>query len=56
MVRVAGLKRRMAAGVAVTSNSGLMPRELHDAILTRTRELVVDHAQVFGDLCVAGPT
>ena len=33
MVRVAGLKRRIAAGVAVPSNSGLMPRELHDAIL-----------------------
>ncbi|MCA0295890.1 MAG: mycothiol synthase, partial [Actinobacteria bacterium] len=47
MVRVAGLKRRMAAGVAVASNSGLMPRELHDAILSRTRELVEDAAQVF---------
>ena len=49
MVRVAGLKRRMAAGVAVASNSGLMPRELHDAILTRTRELVAEHARVFAD-------
>ncbi|MBI5027416.1 MAG: RNA degradosome polyphosphate kinase, partial [Actinobacteria bacterium] len=49
MVRVAGLKRRMAAGVAVPSNSGLMPRELHDAILTRTRELVADAAAVFAD-------
>ena len=49
MVRVAGLKRRMAAGVAVPSNSGLMPRELHDAILARTRELVADAARVFAD-------
>ena len=29
MVRVAGLKRRIAAGVAVRSVSGLMPREVH---------------------------
>ncbi|HEX4977603.1 MAG TPA: RNA degradosome polyphosphate kinase, partial [Nocardioides sp.] len=28
MVRVAGLKRRIAAGVAVPSASGLMPREV----------------------------
>ncbi|MCB0912881.1 MAG: RNA degradosome polyphosphate kinase, partial [Propionibacteriaceae bacterium] len=49
MVRVAGLKRRMAAGVAVASSSGLMPRELHDAILTRTRELVAEAAWVFAN-------
>ena len=49
MVRVAGLEAADAAGVAVTSNSGLMPRELHDAILTRTQELVADHAQVFAE-------
>ena len=49
MVRVAGLKRRMAAGVAVASNSGLMPRELHDVILARTRELVTDQSRVFAD-------
>ena len=47
MVRVAGLKRRMAAGVAVPSNSGLLPRELHDAILARTRELVAEVTRVF---------
>jgi polyphosphate kinase len=47
MVRVAGLKRRMAAGVAVPSNSGLLPRELHDAILSRTRELVAEVTTVF---------
>ena len=29
MVRVAGLKRRIAAGVAVPTVSGLMPREVH---------------------------
>jgi polyphosphate kinase len=47
MVRVAGLKRRIAAGVAVRSVSGLMPREVHQAILTRTRELVEEHSRVF---------
>ncbi len=47
MVRVAGLKRRIAAGVAVPSVSGLMPREIHDAILARTRELVTEQSRVF---------
>ena len=47
MVRVAGLKRRIAAGVAVRSVSGLMPREVHEAILARTRELVLEHSRVF---------
>src|SRR5512133_1889758 len=47
MVRVAGLKRRIAAGVAVPTVSGMMPREVHSAILSRTRELVTDQARVF---------
>jgi polyphosphate kinase len=47
MVRVAGLKRRIAAGVAVPTASGLMPRETHEAILSRTRELVSEQARVF---------
>jgi polyphosphate kinase len=47
MVRVAGLKRRIAAGVAVPTVSGMMPREVHLAILNRTRELVNEQAQVF---------
>ena len=49
MVRVAGLKRRIAAGVAVPGTSGLLPRDLHAAILTRTRELVNEQARVFAD-------
>ncbi len=49
MVRVAGLKRRIAAGVAVPSASGMLPRELHDAILTRTRELVTEQEAVFAN-------
>ncbi|WP_231946680.1 RNA degradosome polyphosphate kinase [Auraticoccus monumenti] len=50
MVRVAGLKRRIAAGVAVPGPSGLLPRELHDAILQRTRELVLEQAILFQDV------
>ena len=49
MVRVAGLKRRIAAGVAVPSASGMMPRDLHDAILERTRELVLQQSVVFAE-------
>ncbi len=40
MVRVAGLKRRIAAGVAVKAASGLLPREVLDRSLTRSRELM----------------
>ncbi|HKX14010.1 MAG TPA: RNA degradosome polyphosphate kinase [Propionibacteriaceae bacterium] len=47
MVRVAGLKRRIAAGVAVPTVSGMMPREVHSAILNRTRELATEQARVF---------
>jgi polyphosphate kinase len=47
MVRVAGLKRRIAAGVAVPTVSGMMPRDVHGAILGRTRELVREQARVF---------
>ncbi|MBA3529504.1 MAG: RNA degradosome polyphosphate kinase, partial [Propionibacteriaceae bacterium] len=49
MVRVAGLKRRISAGVAVPSVSGLMPREVHTAILNRTRELMAEQSRVFTD-------
>ncbi len=49
MVRVAGLKRRIAAGVAVPTVSGMMPRDVHGAILTRTRELVREQARIFLD-------
>jgi polyphosphate kinase len=47
MVRVAGLKRRIAAGVAVPTVSRMMPREVHSAILSRTRELMAEQARVF---------
>ncbi|CAN5115900.1 RNA degradosome polyphosphate kinase [soil metagenome] len=49
MVRVAGLKRRIAAGVAVPAASGLMPRETLDHIRTAGNELMERHAQLFRD-------
>ena len=49
MVRVAGLKRRIAAGVAVRAASGLLPREVLEAIWTTTRELMERHAALFRD-------
>ncbi|HYF73405.1 MAG TPA: RNA degradosome polyphosphate kinase [Nocardioides sp.] len=49
MVRVAGLKRRIAAGVAVPAASGLMPTQVLDLILTTTRGLVERQARVFRD-------
>lgn len=47
MVRVAGLKRRIAAGVAIPSASGLMPREVLESTLERTRELMTRQTQCF---------
>ncbi|MFT3873111.1 MAG: RNA degradosome polyphosphate kinase [Nocardioides sp.] len=52
MVRVAGLKRRIAAGVAVRAASGMMPRDILEAIWARTRELMERHARVFSDSLV----
>src|SRR5262245_38202298 len=49
MVRVAGLKRRMAAGMAVRAASGLMPREVLEQIWTRTAEQMQRHASFFRD-------
>ena len=50
MVRVAGLKRRMAAGIAVQAASGLTPRELMKRVHDRTRTLMSQHAQALRDL------
>nr|WP_239018409.1 RNA degradosome polyphosphate kinase [Propionibacterium ruminifibrarum] len=49
MVRVAGLKRRIDAGVAVPSVTGMRPRELYDAMLTRIHALVDSQAALFRD-------
>ncbi|AQP46221.1 RNA degradosome polyphosphate kinase [Tessaracoccus aquimaris] len=49
MVRVAGLKRRIAAGVAVPTPAGKMPGELHNELLERVAELVSEQSRVFQD-------
>ena len=49
MVRVAGLKRRLAAGVAVQAASGLMPREILETIWAESQELMSRHGQLFRD-------
>ncbi len=49
MVRVAGLKRRIATGLAVRSASGLEPRELLDRILSGAKKLMETHARVFAE-------
>ena len=49
MVRVAGLKRRITAGVAVKAASGLMPREVLEQILTVSGELSHRQAHLFKD-------
>ncbi len=47
MVRVAGLKRRIAAGLAVRAVSGMLPREVLEAIWQETRELSRRQAALF---------
>jgi polyphosphate kinase len=47
MVRVAGLKRRLAAGVAVPAASGMMPREVLESIWREARLLMERHGQLF---------
>ncbi|KAA1427504.1 RNA degradosome polyphosphate kinase [Nocardioides antri] len=49
MVRVAGLKRRIATGLAVRAASGRMPREILEAIWAQTGALAHRHAAVFRD-------
>ncbi|WP_414988427.1 RNA degradosome polyphosphate kinase [Aeromicrobium sp.] len=59
MVRVAGLKRRIAAGVAVPSASGLPPKEVLARSVSTSQELQRRHAatlhdHLVGDLAEAG--
>src|SRR4051812_30007330 len=49
MVRVAGLKRRIAAGVAVPAASGLLPREVLEQIWDATSALMARQASLFRD-------
>ncbi|MBT0994134.1 RNA degradosome polyphosphate kinase [Cellulomonas sp. DKR-3] len=49
MVRVAGLKRRIATGIAVNAASGLSPRQVLEAISEKAHVLMDRHARVFAD-------
>lgn len=49
MVRVAGLKRRIATGIAVTAASGLSPRQVLEAISDEAHRLMARHAAVFAE-------
>ena len=55
MVRVAGLKRRIDAGIAVRAACGLMPRDLLELILSRTRLLMDRQAACFADSVLPRP-
>jgi len=52
MVRVAGLKRRIAAGLAVQAASGMMPREILERIWSKSRDLSERHARLFTETLV----
>jgi polyphosphate kinase len=49
MVRVAGLKRRIATGLAVPSPAGLSPVEVLEQISAEAHKLHVRHSHVFAD-------
>ncbi|MCX8528979.1 MAG: RNA degradosome polyphosphate kinase, partial [Rhodoluna sp.] len=49
MVRVAGLKRRIATGLAITSASGLSPQEVLTQISLEAHRLQERHAKTFID-------
>ena len=52
MVRVAGLKRRIAAGLAVRAASGMMPRDILEGIWEKSRDLSERHARLFTETLV----
>ena len=54
MVRVAGLKRRIATGLAVRSASGLEPQEVLNAISAEAHRLQQRHATTFKDVLEPG--
>jgi len=54
MVRVAGLKRRIEAGVAVKASSGMNPGELLEAIWRESSELMQRHARTFHEQVQSG--
>ncbi|MDR1710959.1 MAG: RNA degradosome polyphosphate kinase [Propionibacteriaceae bacterium] len=49
-VRVAGLKRRINADIALRSSSGYLPRELYDIIFRQTREVTAEAYALFDNV------
>ena len=49
MVRVAGLKRRIDTGIAVTSSSGLSPRQLLRSLSEQAHVMQDEHAHYVVD-------
>lgn len=50
MVRVAGLKRRLEAGLAKTGASGIPPRQVLELLRTRAHELQITQAALLNDV------
>ena len=49
MVRIAGLRRRIAAGFALPSETGMSPTRLIELLIERSHALMDRHAEVFTD-------
>ena len=49
MVRVAGLKRRLATGIAKKTASGMLPTEVHSAVLADSYAAMKQASQTFND-------
>ncbi|MBN2176508.1 MAG: RNA degradosome polyphosphate kinase [Demequinaceae bacterium] len=49
MVRIAGLRRRIAAGFAVPSETGMSPTRLVEVLIARAHDLMNRHADLFTD-------
>ncbi|MCY7372149.1 MAG: RNA degradosome polyphosphate kinase [Spirochaetaceae bacterium] len=50
MVRVAGIKRRIAAGITKTNATGATPRERLTRVSDAARDLVTRHSRLFSDV------
>ena len=55
MVRVAGLKRRIATGLAVPTNVGRAPQDVLADISEKVHELQLRHARAYHDLVLPAP-
>ena len=49
MVRVAGLKRRLATGIAKKTISGMLPNEVHNAVLAQSYAAMKQASETFNN-------